>query len=596
MGILSTIAERFGSIRKPDLPVPAAETRAYAAGRIKNSSGSDFGMSLTSWSKSMDAELRWTLRTMRNRCRVLYQNNGYAKKYITLVVKNVVGPNGIHLQNKAKDFNGKLDDMANQMIEAQFGKWGKIGCCDVTGKLSWKDAQRLFIRSVATDGEVIVRKVRNFGNPYKFALQFLEADHLDENYNGNHTNGNQIRMGIEYDQWDRAIAYHILVQHPGDYTYARSGGNYYERIPAADIIHAYLPERARQGRGVPWMHAAVDDVDNMGAYVEAAIISKRTSASRMGFLVPPDTETGTLSEDGETVEGDLISKLEAGTLEQLPAGYKFEQFNPAEPGGDFDPFMARTLKGFASALDISYHHLASDLSGVNYTSSRTGELSDRDTWRTIQDWMIETFNENIFCDWLEVQLLAGLLTFNNGNVLPYSKFDKFCAPNWVPRGWTWVDPLKDINASIRALEFGLTTRTRISAECGDDYLDLLDEMQQEAKAITDRSFEVQTTFNGSVKEAPVAVEVTDPQDELASLQLAENTKALEAKVDRMTDEIRSHSTRESVPSNITVNNPPITANINMPEPAKRTIRKTVTHNRDQITGEIISSEVVEQEE
>lgn len=476
-------------------------TRAYAAGRIKNTSANDFGMGSSSWSKSMDAELRFALKTMRNRSRCLYQNNGYAKKYITMVVKNVVGPNGIHLQNKAKDFNGKLDEMANLLIEARFVKWGKIGFCDVTGTLSWKDAQRLFIRSVAVDGEIIIRKIRNFDNPFKFAIQFLEADHLDETYNGIAANGNQIRMAIEYDSWDRAVAYHLLVNHPGDYTYTRNK-HMYDRIPAADIIHAYLPERARQSRGVPWMHAAIDDVDNMGAYVEAAIIAKRTAASRMGFLVPPVGEDSALEGDGETESGDLISEVEPGMLEQLPAGYTFEQFNPSEPGGDFDPFMGRSLKGFASALDVSYHHLASDLSNVNYTSSRTGELSDRDTWRTLQDWMIQIFNENIFCDWLEVQLMAGLIKFENGNVLPYSKFDKFCAPCWVPRGWTWVDPLKDIMASIRALEYGLTTRTRISAECGDDYLDLLDEMVQESSAIKARNFDIKTTFNGAVKDAP----------------------------------------------------------------------------------------------
>jgi lambda family phage portal protein len=593
MGILSKIAERFGAVSTPNLPVPKAETRAYAAGRVKNVSAGDFGMSLASWSKSMDAELRWSLRTMRNRCRILYQNNGYAKKYITMVVKNVVGPNGIHLQNKAKDFNGKMDDLANKMIEEQFSRWGKIGCCDVTGKLSWKDAQRLFIRTVATDGEIIVRKVRNFSNPYKFALQFFEPDHLDENYNAVLSNGNEIRMAIEYDSWDRAVAYHILVKHPGDYTYSRNA-QHYERIAAADIIHAYLPERARQGRGVPWMHAAVDDVDNMGAYVEAAIISKRTSASRMGFLVPPKNDDGGLTGE-ETDHGDLISEVEPGMIEQLPPGYEFLKFDPSEPGGDFDPFMARTLKGFASALDVSYHHLASDLANVNYTSSRTGELSDRDTWRTIQDWMIETFNENIFTDWLEVQLLAGLLAFGNGNVLPYSKFDKFCSPCWVPRGWTWVDPLKDITASKVALEYGLTTRTRISAECGDDYLDLLDEMQQEESAIKARAFDVSMTFNGARKDmpaAPVDNATVTAQEEQALLQQTENTKAFQ----KVSDQISELAKRESPAPIITVNNAPADINVHIPEPAKRSVRKTVTHHRDPVSGEIISSEVVEQEE
>ena len=61
-------------------------------------------------------------------------------------------------------------------------------------RLSWVDIQRLVIESVARDGEVLVVKVRNFDNPFGFAVQIIEADHLDEDFNLTLANGNRIIM------------------------------------------------------------------------------------------------------------------------------------------------------------------------------------------------------------------------------------------------------------------------------------------------------------------------------------------------------------------------------------------------------------------
>jgi lambda family phage portal protein len=483
---------------RPEIHSSLGQKRAYSAGQINRLTG-DWGTSLGSFSRSIDAETRYTLRIMRGRSREQYQNNDYYKKFVRLVVKNVVGPNGMAFKNAAKDSSGSLDTQANAVIKERFLSWGKKGTCDVTGKLSWGDCQRLFIQTVATDGEVLVRKVRNFKNPFKFAIQFLEADHLDENYNTDLPNGNQIRMSVEFDQWDRPVAYHLLTQHPGDYSY-NVGSSRYERIPAADIIHAFISERPRQTRGVPWGHTAMTRLNNLGGYEEAAIISKRTSAAKMGFLIPPTDGEGGYEGDG-TEGDDLISEIEPGMLEQLPAGYTFAQFNPSEPGGDYEPFMKRTLKGIASGLDISYIKLASDLEGVSYSSIRQGELDDRDTWMTLQAWMAETFNDNIYIDFLDIQLMAGLLITQTGAKLPYAKFDKFCAACWRPRRWAWVDPLKDILAKIRALEFGLTNHVQIAEEQGEDFYEDLEQMKEVKKLVEAAGFQVAMTFNGGVKNA-----------------------------------------------------------------------------------------------
>lgn len=474
MGVISWIAGRLGS----RTPVPSVKSgkRVYMAGiPTRTNNGFPGG---GSYSRSIDAEARYTLRGLRSHSRTLYQNNDYYKKFIRLVVKNVVGPAGFTFKNNAKNANGTPDTIVNQIIRDAFFAWGKRGVCDVTGKLSWTDCQRLFIQAVPGDGEVLVRLVRGFDNAHRFAIQFIEADHLDETYNTTLDNGNEIRMGVEFDKWDRPVAYHILVKHPGDYTYQRSG-NRYERIPAADMVHAFVPERPRQSRGIPWGHTAMTRLNNLGGYEEAAIVSKRTSASKMGFLVPPAGDGGEYIGDETSNTGDIINEVEPGLLEQLPAGWDFKKFDPAEPGGDFDPFMKRTLRGIAAGLDVSYHKLASDLEGVNYSSARAGELDDRDTWNTLQAWMAESFLDIVFAAWLDVQLLAGALVFPSGSPLPYAKLDKFCAPTWRSRSWTWVDPLKDLLASEKELANRLTSRTRLAAECGDDLEEIFAEIAAE---------------------------------------------------------------------------------------------------------------------
>jgi capsid protein len=48
------------------------------------------------------------------------------------------------------------------------------------------------------------------------------------------------------------------------------------------------------------------------------------------------------------------------------------------------------------------------------------------------------------------------------------------APQWKPRRWPWVDPLKDQQASILAVENGLDSRRNIISQTGGDIEDVFD--------------------------------------------------------------------------------------------------------------------------
>ena len=393
-----------------------------------------------------DTELRnnSALIVARARSRELERNNDYARKFLKMCEVNVVGRTGFTLQNKARDPNGKLDKFANDLLEKEWALWGKKGNCTVDGRYSWLRVQKLFIRSVARDGEFLARKVRGFKNPWKFALQILEADLLNENYNVDATSGkNKIRMGIEYNEWDRPIAYHLRKKHPGDSFLSLGNNTEYERVPATEIIHCYVPERSTQGRGIPWMGTAARRLNQVGEYEYAEVVAARLGASKMGFYEKTDP-TGMVNYVGDDKDekGNPITEAEPGIFETLPDGYKFSAFLPEHPTAQYSAFIKGSLRGVSSGLGVSYNSLANDLEGVNFSSMRVGAIDERDGWKDMQQWVIEDFITQVFEAWLEMTLLTSRTT------LPYAKFDKFNSPDWRGRIFDWVDPEKDINAEL----------------------------------------------------------------------------------------------------------------------------------------------------
>ena len=199
------------------------------------------------------------------------------------MVSNVIGKHGIRVSSKARNDNGSLDIGANLLIERAWKEWGQVGNCTTNGRLSFLDCQKIFVESLCRDGEVLIRKIKDNKSPFGFTLQFLEADHLDETKNDFYkATGNRIKMGVEVDKYDRPVAYHLYKDHPYDRVYLAQAQHI--RVPADEIIHAYLPQRAEQTRGVSLVATAMANVKMLNGYLEAEIVAARVGASKMGFL------------------------------------------------------------------------------------------------------------------------------------------------------------------------------------------------------------------------------------------------------------------------------------------------------------------------
>jgi lambda family phage portal protein len=453
-----------------------ASSRRYA-GASTGRLFADFQASST----SADAEIKDQLRILRERSRDLARNDSYVARYLNLMISNIIGANGIRLSVKARDSQGSLDIIGNQTIEREFKKWSHKGNCTLNGRQSFLDCQKLFVETLMRDGEVLVRHATPSDSKYKYKIQFLEADHLDETKNDvNPETKNRIKMGVEVDKFDKPVAYWLFKNHPYDNTY-RSPRDHI-RVPAEEIIHAYMPTRPEQTRGVPMTASAMPQIKMLNGYMEAEITAARVSAAKMGFFTSPDGD-GYIGEGYED-EYTPIMEAQAGSFEQLPAGMDFKSFDPDHPSTAFGPFTTQVLRGIASGLNISYHALTNDLSSVNYSSLRAGALEDREMYRLYQRFVVDHFMRPVFEKWLEMSISSGAIVMDpETNIpLPMSKFEKFASDTiFIGRSFQWVDPQKEMNASIAGMQAGLVTYQDVQSNYGRDVEELYEQHEREQK-------------------------------------------------------------------------------------------------------------------
>jgi len=421
---------------------------------------------------SADQEIKGNLRILRGRARELSRNNAIARSYLKILVANVLGERGVRYQPLVRNNNDELNQQFNKKIETAWKEWSRKGECTVDGKLSFRAAQDLVLKTVATDGEAFVRMVPGFDNKYRFALQMIDPDQVDHLFSRWPSPGdrrdkstNEIRMGVEVDVWGRPVAYHVNPAHPSDL----GGSLLRERIRAEYVLHLYDPLRVQQTRGLPWFTPCMLEMRMLGGYLEAELVAARVAAAKIGFF----THTDAAAYEAENDDAHYRVEANPGVMETLPPGLDFKPWDPQHPNSSFQSFLKANLRFIAGSLGVSYNALAADLEGVNYSSMRSGLLIERDQWKICQSFMKENFLEPVFKNWLSMALLSGELVLDSRDPA------RFLEGKWEARGWPWVDPLKDVQASILGIGAGLRTRDRVIGEEGGDVEEVFEQIKRE---------------------------------------------------------------------------------------------------------------------
>jgi lambda family phage portal protein len=453
---------------------------------------------------SLNDEIRSGLVAIRERSRTMSREDDYGKKFVGLCKSNIVGPDGLKLELNIRDDNGKIDQMATDRVKLAWEKWTKKQNFSTSQDLSFFDAQGMLATSTPADGEYIVRKVKGYPhNPFKFAIQIVETDCLDETISRRTDIGTQVLMGVERDEWRRRIAYWIKTENPYE-SYTLTAKTKAQRVDASEIIHGFVPLGVNQVRGISWFMPALPRQQMLNGYEEAAIVAARTAACKMGFLEEKPDAAGSYNGADTDSDGNTIMEASPGSIERLPPGFTFQSWDPSHPHTEHGNFIKTTLRGISAGLLVSYNSLANDLEGVNYSSIRAGLIDERDMWKIIQRWKIEHLWNDVFAAWLEMAIFSGQLN------LPMYKFEKFNQPAFIPRRWPWVDPEKDMRAAILGIQNRLTTYTDVVADGGGSFDEIVMTAENDEKKLAAAGLEV-TGLKGYEEPAPEVTHAQPPQ-------------------------------------------------------------------------------------
>jgi lambda family phage portal protein len=454
-GLGFSIRERLG-LRKPAAVNPP-KRRAYAGANV-----SRLTADWVSGGSSADSEIKGSLSQLRNRARQLVRDNDYAKRAKVLITNNVVGT-GIRLQMQVRiQGTTTFDKTANDAIEAAWEKWTRKTTCDVAGRLNLHQIERMAVGAMVESGEILIRLVpQGFGGGrVPLALQLFESDQLDENYTGGSTvPGNEWRMGVEVDRFGRPVTYAFLPSHPGDTVFGAGNlGARHLLVPANDVIHLYLQERPAQTRGVTMFAAGIQRLHHLAGYEQAALVRARAASALMGFITSPDGAGESYGE--QVIDGEHVTTFEPGTFKTLFPGQEVTVPQINAPDGQLEPFVRGMLRAFASGVGVNYAALSGDYSQSNYSSSRLAQIEDRDCWKVLQQYLIDNLLTPIFERWIEVAVLSGAVSLPGYDLAP----DRFCDCRWRTRGWSYIDPLKDVEADKALIRCGLKTSAQVVAE------------------------------------------------------------------------------------------------------------------------------------
>ena len=232
----------------------------------------------------------------------------------------------------------------------------------------------------------------------------------------------------------------------------------------------------------------------LAGMTEATLIKSRASSALMAFVQTNDPDG--LIGDGEVYENERVSTFEPGKFVYLNPNETINVPNLDSPAGEFEPFNKIILRSLASGCGVSYESVSKDFSETNYSSSRLSLLEDRDHYKMIQKYLEERFLQPLFDLWLELAVLSGNLELPNYEL----DRDKYRKVRWLFRGWAWVDPQKEVQASVTAIKAGLKTQSQVISEMGGDIEELLPARKNEVEQAEQLGLVFDTTLSNTPKQ------------------------------------------------------------------------------------------------
>ena len=430
---------------------------------------------------------------LRERSRDLLRNDPVATGAADTLGINIVGQ-GLQPQSRLRaEYLGISPEKARELqkqAEMVWQTWKPFA--DSANRLDFDELQFLAMRKIVEDGEIIALPIMagEKWRPLKRAIELLESDRLE---NTSPKPGmTSMDSAVETGSRGEVIAYYIKKA-----TNQPNIKNESQRITARDsegrpkVLHVFPTKRPGQLRGIPWFAPVMTLFKDLNDTVEAEVIAARVSACLAVFVTMNDPNYGAFMGQTETEPSTnaRIQSLEPGLIGYLKQGESINVVNPNRPGDTFAPFVEMVLRMIGMSLNLPYELLTKDFSKTNYSSARAAMLEGRRMFLTWRSWFSRKFCQPIWDLILEEAYLRDL--FNAPDF--YEFRSEYTRASWIGGGWGWVDPVKEVESSKKAIDYGLSTLSDEVAGQGKDWEEVLEQKKREKEKLEELGLNLDAT-------------------------------------------------------------------------------------------------------
>lgn len=385
-------------------------------------------------------------------CRGLAMDNPFGARYAQMTVDNVVGT-GIFPRTQMTTPTGELDKRTNLQLDKLFYRWSENKeRVSLNGQFDFYEFCQLVERQRIIDGEVFIIMHREDGD---LKLEMIPANRCDITLDRRIDDDLVIKSGITYDErtmkpvsyWFRKID---LLTQTETYDHVE--------YDASEVIHYFEPKQIDQLRGISDFVPVIKTVSQLDAYIHTSIIQARITASSMAFITQADKSGDMLDEDDE--ENEVIAEYSPGTINMLNPGQDIKSVQSNTQANEFKSWTDKIEAVIAMGLGCFKQALTGDITGVNYSSARFGDLMQQSRYRALQRRLINTVLTRVYREFLQNMVDENIVE------VPVNKamFDT----SWVKPEVKNVDPEKEVKAKVLMIDNNLISRHQVIEEMGLD--------------------------------------------------------------------------------------------------------------------------------
>ncbi len=385
-------------------------------------------------------------------------------------------------------WNSETTSLFQRQQELAWTLWAKEA--DAKGRLQFWELELLSVYNFLMKGEFFRQPVM-LDEPHRLfslAIQTIDPERIQTP--PGKISDKTLRDGITLGR--RGNATHFHVRENSVSSLPTAGYATFKTIPAwiahrPGMLHGFLQKFDEQIRGVSPLAPALKLFKDLGDYYDFELIGAIVAASFPVFIETAHPEAmanvsrtpyADVDKEEDRHQELVPGQVAYGTLGQRPHVLKNNR-----PNDSFAVFTERILRSAGAAMGIPYEIISKDFSKTNFASARAALLEAARVFSLYQKWLVGRFSHPCWEMVQEEAFLRGIVTIPKGSPDFYTARHLYTMAKWRPQRRGHVDPQREINSAVTAMDNNIMTLAQISSEYDGEWDENIKQRAREKKLI-----------------------------------------------------------------------------------------------------------------